>query len=55
MHDYLNEIIDRLIDSGMNELEAIELITLMLEEEAKEFIYWQDYFDDVFSKPFIIH
>ena len=45
MHNYFNEIIDKLVESGMEELSAIALVTKMMEEEADEFIYWRDYYD----------
>ena len=44
-HDYLNEVIDRLIDSGMEEYEAVALVTCLLEQEAKNFLLMTDYFD----------
>ena len=40
MHDAFNEIIDRLIASGMEEYDAIALVTMMMEEEAREFVFW---------------
>ena len=39
MHDSFNEIIDRLIESGMEEYDAIALVTRMLEEEARDFVF----------------
>jgi hypothetical protein len=38
MHDAFNETIDRLIASGLDEYDAIALITQLLEQEAKSFI-----------------
>ena len=38
MCDAFNEIIDRLIESGMEEYDAIALITQLLEQEARSFI-----------------
>ena len=38
MHDAFNETIDRLIAGGMDEYDAIALITQLLEQEAKSFI-----------------
>ena len=44
MHDAFNEIIDRLIASGMEEYDAIALVTQMMEEEARDFLFWDDYY-----------
>ena len=44
MHDAFNEIIDRLIESGMEEYDAIALVTRMLEEDARNFVFWDDYY-----------
>jgi len=44
MHDAFNEIIDRLIESGMEEYDAIALITQLLEQEARDFIFLDDLF-----------
>ena len=44
MHDAFNEIIDRHIASGMEEYEAIALVTRMLEEDARNFVFWDDYY-----------
>ncbi len=44
MHDAFNEIIDRLIESGMEEYDAIALITQLLEQEARTFILFDDLF-----------
>ena len=38
MHDAFSETIDRLIAGGMDEYDAIALITQLLEQEAKQFI-----------------
>lgn len=38
MHDAFNKTIDRLIAGGMDEYDAIALITQLLEQEAKSFI-----------------
>ena len=38
MHDAFSETIDRLIAGGMDEYDAITLITQLLEQEAKQFI-----------------
>ena len=46
MHNYFNEIIDKLVESGMEELEAIALVTKMMEEEAEDFVYWDEYFQE---------
>ena len=43
MHDAFNEIIDRHIASGMEEYEAIALVTRML-EDARNFVFWDDYY-----------
>ena len=45
MHDAFNEIIDRLIESGMEEYDAIALVTMMMEEEAREVVFWDDYYN----------
>ena len=45
MHDAFNEIIDRLIESGMEEYDAIALVTQMMEEEARDFVFWDDYYN----------
>ncbi len=45
MHDAFNEIIDRLIESGMEEYDAIALVTRMMEEEARDFVFWDDYYN----------
>ncbi|MBR2544622.1 MAG: hypothetical protein IKP88_04440 [Lachnospiraceae bacterium] len=45
MHDSFNEIIDRLIESGMEEYDAIALVTRMLEEDARNFVFWDDYYN----------
>ncbi len=42
MHDAFNEIIDRLVASGMDEYDAIALITQLLEQEARDFILFDD-------------
>lgn len=42
MHDALHETIDRLVETGMDEYDAIALITQLLEQEAKEFIQFDD-------------
>jgi len=39
-------IIDLLMKAGMKEYEAIALVCQLLEEEAKSFVYWNDYFED---------
>lgn len=39
MHDAFNEIIDRLIESGMEEYDAIALVTQLLEQEARSYGY----------------
>ena len=44
-HDYFNEIIDRLIVSGLKEYDAIALVTKMMEEEADGFIAARNYFE----------
>ena len=44
MHNAFNEIIDRLIASGMEEYDAIALVTRMLEEDARNFVFWDDYY-----------
>ena len=44
MHDAFNEIIDRLIASGMEEYDAIALVARMMEEEARAFILFDDLF-----------
>lgn len=44
MHDAFNETIDRLIAGGMNEYDAIALITQLLEQEARDFIFLDDLF-----------
>ena len=46
LDDALNETIDRLIDAGMREPDAIALVCRLLEQQAREFIYWDDYFND---------
>lgn len=40
MSDVFNEVIDRLIQSGMEEYDAIALITQLLEEEAENFVFF---------------
>jgi len=45
MHDAFNKIIDRLIESGMEEYDAIALVTRMMEEEARDFVFWDDYYN----------
>lgn len=42
----MNLIIDMLMKAGMVEYEAIALVCQLLEEEAKSFIYWNNYFED---------
>ena len=44
MHEAFNEIIDRLIESGMEEYDAIALVARMMEEEARNFVFWDDYY-----------
>ena len=44
MHDAFNEIIDKLIESGMEEYDAIALVTRMMEEEALDFVFFDDLF-----------
>lgn len=44
MHDAFNEIVDRLIAGGMNEYDAIALITQLEEQEARAFILFDDLF-----------
>jgi len=39
-------MIDMLKKAGMEEYEALALICQLLEEEAKTFVYWNDYFED---------
>ena len=53
MHDAFNAIIDRLIESGMEEYDAIALITQLLEQEARAFILFDDLFkvESYFVKP----
>ena len=45
MHDAFNEIIDRLIESGMDEYDAIAPVTRMMEEEARDFVFWDNYYN----------
>ncbi len=53
MHDTFNETIDRLVASGMDEYDAIALITQLLEQEARTFILFDDLFmiESFFVKP----
>ena len=53
MHDAFNETINRLVDSGMDEYDAIALITELLEQEARDFINFDDEFNSIslFRKP----
>lgn len=53
MHDAFNEIIDRLVASGMDEYDAIALVTQLLEQEARTFILFDDLFKtkSYFVKP----
>ena len=37
-HDAFMEVIDRLIGSGMKEMDALALVARMLEEESEKFI-----------------
>ena len=46
MHNAFNEIIDRLIASGMEEYDAIALVTRMMEEDARAFVFWDDYYSN---------
>ena len=39
-------LIDTLKKAGMEEYEALALICQLFEEEAKTFVYWNDYFED---------
>ena len=49
MHDAFNETIDKLIAGGMDEYDAIALITQLLEQEARDFIQIDDFFK---TEPF---
>ena len=53
MHDAFNEIVDRLIAGGMDEYDAIALITQLLEQEARVFILFDDLFkvESLFIQP----
>ena len=42
MHDVFNEVLDRLIAGGMDEYDAIALITQLFEQEAKSFIEFDE-------------
>ena len=53
MHNAFNEVIDRLIESGMEEYDAIALVTQLLEQEARAFILFDDLFkvESLFIQP----
>ena len=44
--DAMELMIDMLKKAGMEEYEALALICQLLEEEAKTFVYWNDYYED---------
>ena len=37
-------VIDMLIKAGMEEYEAIALVCQLLEEEAKDFLFWDEFY-----------
>lgn len=45
MHEAFNKLIDQLIESGMDEYEAIALVTQVMEEEAKDFVLFDYLFN----------
>jgi len=45
-HDFPNEVIDRLTESGMEEIEAVRLVTLLLEQEAYDFVMTDQMYSD---------
>ena len=44
--DAMELMIDMLKKAGMEEYESLALICQLLEEDAKTFVYWNDYFED---------
>ena len=53
MHDAFNETVDKLIAGGMDEYDAIALVTKLLEQEARTFVLFDDLFkaESYFAKP----
>lgn len=46
-HDYLIEVIDHLKETGMEELEAITLVSQLLEQEAYDFVMINNLYSDI--------
>ena len=53
MRDAFNEVIDRLVASGIDEYDAVALITQLLEQEAWAFVFFDDLFklESYFARP----
>ena len=43
-HVAIDLVIDMLIKAGMEEYEAIALVCQLLEEEAKDFLFWDEFY-----------
>ena len=44
MDDYLDEVLDRLMMTGMSYNDSLYLICCLLHEQARAFVYWEDFY-----------
>ena len=51
--DYLNEIIDRLIKSGLSEQDALILLCQFVEHDAKQILELDDYYAYVYNDKLV--